>query len=311
MDNEEKVVIELIASSLRLSTPLIFAAMGGLLCERAGIATICLEGVLIAGAWAAATVTYYTSDPLLGLAAGVAIGTATMALHAALSVTAKADAIVSGVAVNMLVAGATPLFTKSLFGSPTNTPSLPMSDRFQNIDLPGLVHLPVVGALFSQPWLIFLALLLPFLVNYFFYHTGRGLRVLASGDNPEALATTGVHPNFVRWCAMLAGGALCSLGGVYLAIAHASQFTRDMSAGRGFIALTAVIFGKWRPLPTLAACLFFGFFDALQIRLQSTSVAGLELPINLIQSVPYLVALVVLAGFIGRATPPLSIGKTF
>jgi ABC-type uncharacterized transport system permease subunit len=303
-------MIELFASSLRLATPLLFAAMGGILCERAGIATICLEGVMIVGAWAAATVTYYTSDPLLGLTAGLAAGVLTMGLHALLSVTARADAIVSGVAVNMLAAGATPLLSKVLFQSPTNTPNLAMSERFGSVSIPFLSDLPAVGALFMQPWLIYLALLLPFLLHYFLYQTGNGLHVLASGDNPEALRTAGISPKIVRWKALLVGGALTSLGGVYLATAHASQFTRDMTAGRGFIALTAVIFGKWKPLPTLLACLFFGFFDALQIRLQSEQIAGWDIPVNLVQSIPYLVALVVLAGFIGRAHPPLSIGKT-
>ncbi len=302
-------MIELLASSLRLSTPLLFAAMGGILCERAGIATICLEGVMLVGAWAAATTTFYTSDPILGLLAGMIAGTLTMGLHALLSVTSKADAIVSGVAVNMLAAGVTPLLNKALFQSPTNTPSLPLAERFHAVSIPGLSSLPVVGQLFDQPWLIYLALSLPFAIHYFFYQTGRGLRVLASGDNPEALRTAGISPASVRWKALLWGGALTSLGGVYLAVAHASQFTRDMTSGRGFIALTAVIFGKWKPLPTLAACLFFGFFDALQIRLQSAQVAGYEFPVQLVQSLPYLVALVVLAGFIGRATPPLSIGK--
>jgi general nucleoside transport system permease protein len=303
-------MIELLASSLRLSTPLLFAAMGGLLCERAGIATICLEGILILGAWGAAVVTFYTSDPFLGLCAGVLCGVAGMAVHALLTITTKADPIVSGVAVNMLAAGITPLLTKALFQSPTNTPSLAITDRFSAVALPFLSSLPVVGNLFVQPWLIFVALALPFLVHRFLYHTGRGLRVLASGDNPEALSTAGVSPKVLRWKMLLVGGALTSLGGVYLSVAHASQFTRDMSAGRGFIALTAVIFGKWRPLPTFAACLFFGFFDALQIRLQSEMIGTIAIPVQFIQVIPYAVALVVLAGFIGKAVPPLSIGKS-
>ncbi len=303
-------MIELLASSLRLSTPLLFAAMGGLLCERAGIATICLEGILILGAWGAAVVTFYTSDPLLGLFAGVLCGVAGMAVHALLTISTKADPIVSGVAVNMLAAGLTPLLTKALFQSPTNTPSLALSDRFAPVALPYLSSLPVVGILFVQPWLIFLGLALPFAVHRFLYHTGRGLRVLASGDNPEALSTAGVSPAVLRWKMLLVGGAIASLGGVYLSVAHASQFTRDMSAGRGFIALTAVIFGKWRPLPTFAACLFFGFFDALQIRLQGDTTGAIPIPVQFIQVIPYAVALVVLAGFIGKAVPPLSIGKS-
>jgi general nucleoside transport system permease protein len=303
-------MIELLASSLRLSTPLIFAAMGGVLCERSGVATICLEGVLILGAWGAAAATFYTSDPVLGLFAGLVCGVVGMAIHALLTVNAKSDPIVSGVAVNMLAAGVTPLLTKALYQSPTNTPSLALTDRFQPVSIPGLSSLPVVGSLFEQPWLIYLALALPFLIHAYLYHTGKGLRLLASGDNPDALSTAGVSPATTRWYALLVGGAVTALGGVYLSVAHASQFTRDMSAGRGFIALTAVIFGKWRPLPTLGACLFFGFFDALQIRLQSEEIGSVAIPVQFIQVIPYAVALVVLAGFIGKAIPPLSIGKT-
>jgi simple sugar transport system permease protein len=199
---------------------------------------------------------------------------------------------------------------RAFFPPPTNTPSLPLEERFQSVAIPFLSDLPGVGLLFNQPVFIYLALALPWAVHFFLYKTGRGLRILASGDSPSALQTAGISPRAIRWKTLLIGGALASFGGVYLSIAHASQFTRDMTAGRGFIALTAVIFGKWKPLPTLAACLFFGFFDALQIRLQSEQIAGITFPVQLIQSLPYLAALVILAGFIGKATPPLSIGKT-
>lgn len=285
-------MIELIASALRLSTPLLFAAMGGLLCERSGIATICLEGVMLVGAWTAATCTYLSGSPEVGLVCGVLAGAAMMGVHAVLCLTTRADAIISGVAVNLLAAGLTPLLTKAFFGSPTNTASLALDDRL------------------SAGFFMAAALLVPFVLHRFMYRTGKGLHLLAAGDSPKALETAGVSAATVRWKALLLGGAICSMGGVYLAISHASQFTRDMTAGRGFIALTAVIFGKWRPLPAMAACLFFGFFDALQIRLQSTEIAGVALPVQFIQALPYIVALVVLAGFIGKATPPLAIGKS-
>ena len=275
-------MIELLASALRLATPLLFAAMGGLISERSGIATICLEGVMIIGAWTAATVTYYMHNPWLGLFAGMAAGCLMMGLHAFLSITARADQIVSGVAVNIIAAGITPLFTKTLFGSSTNTPEIPMAERFHAWVVPLLHQIPFVGQLlFAQMPLVYAAVLLPFLLNHLLYRTGLGLRLLACGDGPEALRTSGVSPSHTRYWALFTGGAIASLGGIYLSISHSSAFTRDMTAGRGYIALTALIFGQWKPLPTLFACLFFGLADALQIQLQSTTLMGFAFPSSL------------------------------
>ncbi len=283
-------MIEILSSTLRLATPLIFAAMGGFLCERSGIATICLEGVLLTSAWAGATVTYYT-NPYLGVLAAIIVGAMTMALHALLTVKAKDDQIISGVAVNLFAAGITPILTKLLFGSSTNTESIPLHARLYS------------------PVLTLLAFLLPFLIHFVTYRTGWGLRLLACGDGPEALKTSGVSPAKVRYWALSIAGAIIGFGGVYLSTAHASQFTRDMTAGRGFIALTALIFGKWRPLPAFIACLFFGFTDALQIQLQSSPLLGNTFPVQALQIFPYLITLLVLVGFIGSAKPPLAIGK--
>ena len=303
-------MVDLLASTLRLSTPLIFAASGGILCERSGIATICLEGVMLSAAFTAATVNYYTHNPWWGLLAGIAAGALTMGGHAFLSITARADQIISGVAVNIFAAGLTPLLTKTIFGSPTNTASIPIDERFHPYSLPLFSKIPVAGEiLFSQTPLIYFALILPFLIHYALGNTPWGLRLLAAGDGPGALRTAGGSPTKVRYLALFIGGAVASLGGVYLSIAHSSQFTRDMTSGRGFIALTAVIFGKWKPIPTLFACLFFGFTDALQIQLQSATLFGLPIPVQFIQCVPYVVTLVVLVGFIGKSRPPLAIGK--
>lgn len=233
-------MIELLASTIRLSTPLIFAAMGGFFCERSGIATICLEGVLLTSAWAAATVTYFSHNPYLGVLAAVFVGILTMSLHSFLTVKAKADQIISGVAVNLLAAGITPILTKLLFSSPTNTQAIPLAERL------------------NSPVLICLAFGIPFLIHFITYRTGWGLRLLACGDGPEALKTAGISPRAFRYGALALGGAIVSFGGAYLSIGHASQFTRDMTAGRGFIALTALIFGKWRPLPAFFTCLFLG-----------------------------------------------------
>lgn len=301
---------EMLASALRLSTPLLFAAMGGVICERSGIATICLEGVLLVAAWTAAVVTHQTGDPWLAASVAIGAGALAMTLHAFLTVTARGDQIISGVVVNFLAMGMTPLLSHAFFGSPTNTPSLQLAERMGEWPIPGLSSIPVLGPLlFSQPGLVYLALLLPVALHFGLYRTAPGLRLLASGDGPEALRTSGVRPERVRYLALAVGGAVTSLGGVYLSICHASQFTREMSAGRGFIALTAVIFGKWRPLPTAMACLFIGLTDALQIQLQGASVGGIAIPVQFIQALPYVVTLIVLAGFIGKARAPLSIGQ--
>ncbi len=298
----------LLASALRLSTPLLFAALGGLLCERTGVATICLEGVMLMAAWTSATINFYTGSPWLGLLAGCVAGALAMMGHAFLSITARANRIVSGVAVNIFCAGITPLMTKVLFGGTTNTPSIPMDQRFQHWAIPGLKDIPFIGPLlFDQFPLVYLAFLLPLFLHFWIYRTRSGLRMNAAGDAPEALATAGVSPNRIRYQAMLAGGVLASLGGIYLSTSHGSQFTRDMTAGRGFIALTALIFGKWKPLPTLGACLIFGFADALQIQLQGVSLFGQTFPVQLIQAMPYLITLVVLVTFVGRAKAPLDL----
>jgi general nucleoside transport system permease protein len=273
-----------------MSVPLIFAALGGLLCERSGIATICLEGVMIVGAFTAATVDYFSHDPILACLAALAAGGLFMMIHALLTIVAKADQVISGVAINILAAGLTPLLAKMIFGSPTNTPSIPMAERLN----------PLL--------LIYVAFVLPLVIHYFLYRTTWGLRLLASGDGPEALRTSGVRPEAVRAIALAVGGAICGLGGAYLSIAHGSEFTRDMTAGRGYIALTALIFGKWKPLPATAACLFFGIADALQIQLQSTVLFGHEVPVQWIQAFPYALTLFILVTFVGKAKPPISIG---
>lgn len=282
---------DLLFSTLRLSTPLLFAAAGGLLCERSGVATICLEGAMLVAAFAAATTDVYTGSPGLSLLVGILAGALMMSMHAILSLYAKADHIISGVAVNLMAAGLTPLFCKILFGSATNTPSIALENRLHGATIIGL------------------GLVVLFLLHFFFKKTAWGLWVHSAGDGPEALETAGVSPRRVRTIALLLGGALAGIGGVYLSISHASGFTRDMTAGRGFIALTALIFGKWKPLNTFFACLFFGLADALQIQFQSTTIFGHEFPVQFIQALPYLLTLFVLVSFVGRARPPAAIGK--
>jgi simple sugar transport system permease protein len=289
---EEKTnMIELIQSSLRLSTPLVFAALGGLLCERAGVATICLEGVLLISAFTAATVDVFTSSPLTSILVGMIAGSAFMGLHALLTQKAKADHIISGVAINILAAGLPPLLSQAWFGSSTNTPSVPSNARL------------------SEPAIIAAALILPLAMHYLIYRTSFGLRLRSAGDGPEALQTSGISVGRVRTLALLLGGALTSIGGSYLSIGHSSQFLRDMTAGSGFIALAAIIFGKWRPIPVFLASLFFGFTEALPMILQGVTWRGLSLPVQWIQAIPYVLTLGILVTTVGSARPPRAIGS--
>jgi simple sugar transport system permease protein len=284
-------MIELIHSSLRLSTPLVFAALGGLLCERAGVATICLEGVLLISAFTSATVDAFTLSPVTSILVGMIAGSTFMGLHALLTQKAKADHIISGVAINILAAGLPPLLSQAWFGSSTNTPSVPSQARL------------------SESWIIAAALVLPLAIHYLIYRTPFGLRLRSAGDAPEALQTAGISVGRVRTLALLLGGALASLGGSYLSLSHSSQFLRDMTAGRGFIALAAIIFGKWRPIPVFLAALFFGFTEALPMILQGVTWRGVSLPVQWIQAIPYVLTLGILVTTVGSARPPRAIGS--
>jgi len=284
-------MIELIQSTLRLSAPLIFAAMGGVLCERSGVATICLEGILLISAFAAATLDVFTSSPILSVLFGMLAGSAFMGLHAFLTQKIKTDHIISGVAINILAAGLPPLLSQTWFGSSTNTPSVASHARL------------------SEAWMVGISLLLPLGIHYLFFRTSFGLRIRSAGDGPEALQTAGVSPVKVRTLALLLGGALTSLGGSYLSIGHSSQFLRDMTAGNGFIALAAVIFGKWRPIPAFLAALFFGFTEALPMTLQGLAWRGIIVPVQWIQIIPYLLTLGILVLTVGAARPPRAIGS--
>lgn len=282
---------ELLYSSLRLATPLVFASLGGLLCERAGVATICLEGILLISAFAAAAMDALTLNPFISVLVSLLAGAAFMLLHVFLTQKAKADHIISGLVINILAAGLPPLLSQIWFGSSTNTPSLPSHARI------------------SEDFFIVFSSLLPLGIYFLLYRTSFGLRLRSAGDGPEALKTTGVSVTRTRTCALLLGGVLISFGGSYLSIAHSSQFLRDMTAGNGFIALAAVIFGRWRPLSVFAAALFFGFTEALPMVLQGTTWRGVPIPVQWIQLVPYLLTLVILVTAAGAARPPRALNN--
>jgi ABC-type uncharacterized transport system permease subunit len=282
------LIYTLIASTIRLSTPLILAALGGLYSERCGVINIALEGMMLAGAFTAAVVTVFTHNPWVGLLAAVIAGAMVAALHAVATINYRADQVVSGAAINILFLGVPALLSGALFESTGATPQLPLDRTLP--DAP-----------------VYLAFVLAAVTAYVIYRTRFGLRLRAVGENPEAALAAGVSVSRTRYAGVLISGALAALGGAYLSIGQSSLFTRNMTAGRGFIALAALIFGKWDPVGTLVACLFFGFAEAVADRMQG----NVYVPNQFIQMIPYVLTMVVLAGWIGRATPPKALGTPY
>jgi len=279
------IILILLSSAIRQATPLLLAALGGLFSERSGVINIALEGLLLAGAFTAATVTYYSGNPWVGLAAAVGAGVLVALIHGVACIQFKADQVVSGTAINILFLGVPALLSGAFFQSTGATPQLP------NGQLMPLVPIVLAFVLVPVTW-------------YVLNRTPFGLRLRAVGENPEAADTAGVNVTRVRFAAVMVSGALAAIGGAYLSIGQSSLFARNMSAGRGFIALAALIFGKWRPVQTMLACLLFGFADALSIQMQGVS----QVPVQFIQIVPYVLTIVVLAGFIGQSRAPRALG---
>jgi general nucleoside transport system permease protein len=294
----------LIASTIRLSTPLILAALGGLYSERGGVINIALEGMMLAGAFTAAVVTVFTHNPWIGLLAAVIAGLLVAALHAVVTINYRADQVVSGAAINILFLGVPALLSGAFFESTGATPQLPRDQTLPDTPVFNPQTAPQLASIFNQKSLVYLAFVLVAVTAYVIYRTRFGLRLRAVGENPEAALAAGVSVNRMRYAGVLISGALAALGGAYLSIGQNSLFTRNMTAGRGFIALAALIFGKWDPVGALVACLFFGFAEAVAIRMQGT----VNIPNQFIQMIPYVLTMVVLAGWIGRATPPKALG---
>jgi simple sugar transport system permease protein len=287
------VILQLLASTLRVSTPLIFAALGGMFSERSGVINIALEGLMLIGAFGAAVGTYMSHSPWLGSAAGMGAGVLLAALYGLFVIGFRANQIVAGTAINMLALGLTPFLCKVLYDVTGQTPAIPAAERFQSAPL----YLGWIMVGLCWLWL---------------KHTRGGLWVSFAGEHPEALDAAGIRVNRIRWAAVIVSGALAGMGGASLSIFLASSFSRNMTAGRGFMALAALIFGKWKPVPTALACLLFGFAEAVQIRLQGVSLwGGKPIPIQFIQILPYLVTILVLAGFVGRSRAPKALGIAF
>jgi ABC-type uncharacterized transport system permease subunit len=306
-----------LSATLRVATPLILGAMAGLFSERSGVIDISLEGKMLASAFAAATVAALSDSAWIALGAAILVASTLSLVHGYACITQKGNQVVGGIALNLLASGLTIVLGNAWFHRGGQTPSLPAEARFMAIDFPGttsLREIPVLGPLYGQlisghNLIVYAALLAVPLSQWVVYSTRFGLRLRAVGENPQAVDTAGISVAWLRYRAVLLGGLLTGTAGTYLAIAQNAGFTRDMTAGQGYIALAAVIFGKWRPYPALGSCLMFGLLDAIAIRLQGVRVPGIgEVPVQLIQAMPYLLTVILLAGFIGKAVAPKAVG---
>lgn len=309
--------IPVLDSTLRLATPLVFAALAGLFSERAGIFDIGLEGKILGAAFASGAVAALTGSVYAGLLAGIACSMVLAVIHGLASITFRGNQIISGVAVNFLASGLTVLIGQSLFSQGGQTPPITGNARFQSIDLPfaeALSGVPFLGPIYADlisghNILVYVALLCVPLTWWLLFRTRFGLRLRAVGENPGAVDTAGISVVWQRYSAVLICGVLCGLSGVYLATAIGAGFGREMSAGRGFIALAALIFAKWRPVPLLGACLLFGLLEAVANRLQGMQIEHLgTVPVQFMQALPYILTVIILAGFVGKAIPPKSGG---
>ncbi len=307
----------LAAATLRVATPLVLAALGGMFSERAGVVDIGLEGKMLGAAFAAAATAATTGSAWLGLVAGVLAAVALSLVHGYACITHNGNQVVSGMALNILVSGLTPVLGNAWFRQGGQTPQLTGDARFGGIDLPfakALADVPVIGPLYANVLsghniLVYIAAVAVVAAGWLLYRTRFGLRLRAVGESPSAVDTAGISVAAIRYRAMLLSGLMCGLAGTYLSIAHNAGFVREMSAGKGYLALAALIFGKWRPVPTMVACLLFACTDAIQVRLQGVPlpIVGV-IPVQFIQALPYVLTVLLLAGFVGKAVAPKAIG---
>ena len=283
--------ISFLAQMIRIAIPYLFAASGGVVAERAGIVSLTLEGFMLSGAFAAVVGTHYSGSPWIGVLSGMFGGLIFALIHAITTIRYRADQVVVGVAINLLAIGVTRFFLKLFFASSSNSPRV--TGFGGNIKAGG----------FDNP-LLWLGLLVAPVVAFVIYRTPFGLRVRAVGEHPEAAESVGVSVKRVRYLAVGISGILAGLGGVYLALDQ-HQFTDQMTAGRGFIAISAVIFGRWNPIRAALACLLFAAAETLQIQLQGSH----AIPSQFIEMIPYVLVIIALAGLVGRAVPPAALGK--
>ena len=314
------IILSVLDATLRLSTPLLLACLAGMYSERAGVFDIGLEGKMLMAAFAAGAVAAVTGNVWLGLAAGMTVSVFTALLQGAAAISLKGNQLIAGVAINMLAAGMTTFLGQQFFHQGGRTPALGPNGRFSTIDLPfaqELAGVPIIGPIYYELisghyLLVYIAFLMVPVTAYVLYRTRFGLRLRAVGENPKAVDTAGISVVKLRYQAVLITGLLCGVAGAYFSIAQGSGFGNNMTAGKGFIALAALIFAKWKPVPAMFTCLLFGFLDALQIRLQNFELPIIGVvPVQAIQALPYVLTVILLAGFIGKAVGPKAGGVPY
>ena len=300
------LLTDFLRTTVRLSVPLVFAAVGGVLSERSGVYNIGLEGMMLAGAFGAAVGAFFFDSALMGLAVGAATGMLAALILAVLGVSLGVNQIVTGIAINLLVVGLTSFLSRVVFGAQANTLEL---DGFRPLAIPVLAAIPVLGSvLFGQDALVYLMYVIVAVMYWMMFKTPWGLAIRAVGENPRAADTAGISVVGVRYACVLGSGALAGMGGCFLVLSQVFLFSENMSAGKGFIALAAVILGRWNPVGALLACVLFGFFDALQLRLQFMNP---ETPYQIFVMLPYLVSILALVGLVGKPTPPAAAGLPY
>ena len=317
---DEALLGTMLASTLRLATPLIFCALAGMFSERSGVVDIGLEGKMLFAAFAAGAAGAVYGSTTLALLLAMLVATALSWLHGLACVSHRGDQVVSGVALNIVAAGMTVVLGIAWFAQGGQTPPVSAAVRITAL-FPGaagsLQGVPLLGpvlahALLGHNALVYLALLLVPAVWWLLFRTRFGLRLRAVGENPQMVDAAGVSVQRLRYTALTLNGILCGLAGSYLVLAQNASFSQNMTAGRGFMALAALIFGRWHPLGALWACLLFGFLDAAAIRLQGVKLAVIgEVPVQMIQALPYVLTVVLLAGFIGKAVAPQALGRPY
>lgn len=306
MDFAAILGVEFFAATVRMASPVLYATMGGILNERAGIINIGLEGIMLSGALTGVVVSFYTGDPWLGFAAAAVVGGLIALVHAFLSISLQANQIVSGAAINIVCLGLTSFVIRILFGLREQQRTVP---HFVPTHLPVLSDIPVIGPVFfAQNVVVYAAYALVPLLAFVLYRTRWGLVIIASGEHPRAADTMGIDPNRVRYICTVLSGMAGGAGGASLSLGQLHFFVDDMTGGRGFMALAALIFGRWDPVGGLVACLLFGAADALQFRIQAT---GVNIPYQFMLMLPYLLTLVVLVIFMARARGPAAIGVPY
>ncbi|MBM2886641.1 ABC transporter permease [Chromobacterium phragmitis] len=316
-----EMFFSLLDSTVRVATPLVLAALAGMFSERSGVVDISLEGKMLVAAFASAAAAYVTHNPWLGLLAGIMAAVSMAMVHAFVSVTYNGNQLISGMAINTVASGITPVLGLAWFQQGGNSPQLPEDARFHEIVLPfadALRDVPVLGLVYSKllsghSILVYITVFMVIpLVAWVLYKTRVGLRLRAVGENPHAADTAGISVAKVRYTALLWGGVLCGMAGTYLSVYQTGSFIKEMTAGKGFLALAALIFGKWRPVPAVIGCLLFAFADAIQIRLEGVALPVIgQIPSQAIAVIPYVLTVLLLAGFVGRAVAPKAIGVPF